>query len=112
MRLPDGKLGHPAFLGLRSNNAGDDHTFRIGKVTYVGARGNHTGALIRGSAPYCAGCGVWVNGDRNFVEYLRTDGMPTPIFFASWDGVGMNDRTGTRNRIGYLEASVYDFALL
>lgn len=104
--------GTPAFLALRSNGGGDGHTFRIGMVRYTGVRGNHTGALIRGSVPYCSGCGVWTNGDRNFIEYLRTDGMPTPIFFASWNGSTMNDRVGVGNRIGYLEATRYNFALL
>ena len=104
--------GTPAFLALRSNSAADDHVFRIGKVKYVGVRGSHTGASVRGSAPYCSGCGVWSNGDRNFIQYLRTEGMPTPIFFASWNGVGIYDRTGVGNRVGYLEASGYDFALL
>lgn len=104
--------GTPAFLALRSNGGGDGHTFRIGMVRYTGVRGNHTGAPIRGSAPYCSGCGVWTNGDRNFIEYLRTDGMPTPIFFASWNGSTVNDRVGVGNRIGYLEATRYNFALL
>lgn len=104
--------GTPAFLALRANSGADGHRFRIGMVRYVGARGNHTGTAIRGSAPYCSGCGVWSNGDRNYVEYLRTDGMPTPIFFSSWDGSSMNDRTGVGNRIGYLEATRYNFALL
>ncbi len=104
--------GTPAFLALRANGGADGHTFRIGMVRYVGTRGNHTGTAIRGSAPYCSGCGVWSNGDRNYVEYLRTDGMPTPIFFASWDGTSMNDRVGVGNRIGYLEATAYNFALL
>lgn len=104
--------GTPAFLALRSNGGADDHTFRIGMVRYVGTRGNHTGVRIRGSAPYCSGCGVWSNGDRNFIEYLRTDGMPTPIFFSSWNGTSMTDRTGIGNRIGYFEASGYDFGLL
>jgi len=104
--------GTPAFLALRSNGGGDGHTFRIGMVRYVGTRGTHTGAAIRGSAPYNSGCGVWANGDRNFIEYMRTDGMPTPIFFSSWDGTGPYDRTGVANRIGYLEATRYNFALL
>ncbi|MEA3550239.1 hypothetical protein [Pseudarthrobacter sp. C1] len=105
--------GTPAFLALRSNNGADDHTFRIGLVKYVGTRGTHlTGGVVRGSAAYCSGSGVWSNGDRNYVEYLRTEGMPTPIFFASWDGIGMNDRTGVGNRIGYLHANGYDFGLL
>lgn len=104
--------GTPAFLALRANGGADGHTFRIGMVRYVGVRGNHTGTAIRGSSPYCSGCGVWSNGDRNFIEYLRTDGMPTPIFFSSWDGTSTNDRMGTGNRIGYLEAARYNFALL
>lgn len=104
--------GTPAFLALRANNAADGHTFRIGMVRYTGVRGDHTGATLRGSAPYCSGCGVWSNGDRNFVQYLRTVGMPTPIFFSSWDGVSANDRIGIGNRIGYLEAEGYDFGLL
>jgi hypothetical protein len=104
--------GTPAFLALRSNGGADGHTFRIGMVKYVGTRGNHTGTTIRGSAPYCSGCGVWSNGDRNYIEYLRTDGMPTPVFFASWDGTSASDRFGVGNRIGYLEATRYNFALL
>lgn len=104
--------GTPAFLALRSNGGADGHRYRIGMVKYVGVRGTHLGAAIRGSAPYNSGCGVWSNGDRNYVEYLRTDGMPTPIFFSSWDGTSTYDRTGVGNRIGYLEATRYNFALL
>jgi len=104
--------GTPAFLALRANGGGDGHHFRIGMVKYVGVRGDHTGTAIRGSAPYCSGCGVWSNGDRNFIEYLRTDGMPTPVFFSSWDGISASDRIGVGNRIGYLEATRYNFALL
>jgi hypothetical protein len=103
--------GTPVFLGLRSNSAGDDHTFRIGLVQYTGTRGDHTGTL-RGSALYCSGNAVQVNGDRNYVERVRTIGMPVPVFFSSWDGTSSTDRTGTGNRIGYLEASGYDFGLL
>ncbi|MBN6192082.1 hypothetical protein JQN58_34940 [Aneurinibacillus sp. BA2021] len=104
--------GTPAFLALRSNGGADGHRYRIGMVKYVGVRGNHTGTTMRGSAPYCSGCGVWSNGDRNYVEYLRTDGMPTPIFFSSWDGSGATDRTGVGNRIGYVEFTRYNFGLL
>ncbi|MFD7871356.1 hypothetical protein ACFV3I_12750 [Microbacterium sp. NPDC059771] len=106
--------GTPVFLAVRSSLGvgANGHTWRIGLVRFVGTRGNHTGAPIRGSAPYCSGCAVWSNGDRNYVEYLRTDGMPTPIFFSSWDGSSVNDRTGVGNRIGYLEATRYNFALL
>lgn len=104
--------GTPAFLALRANGGADGHTFRIGMVRYVGTRGDHTGATIRGSAPYCSGCAVWSNGDRNFVEYVRTDGMPTPIFFSSWDGTGQTDRVGVGNRIGYAEFTRYNFGLL
>lgn len=104
--------GTPAFLALRANGGADGHTFRIGMVKYVGTRGNHTGTAIRGSAPYNSGCGVWSNGDRNYIQYLRTDGMPTPIFFASWDGSTAFDRMGVGNRVGYLEAYRYNFALL
>jgi hypothetical protein len=104
--------GTPAFLCLRSNSGANDHTFRIGLVQYTGTRGTHTGTSIRGSAPYCSGCAVWSNGDRNYIEYVRTIGMPTPIFFASWDGTSASDRTGIGNRIGYLEAEGYDFGVL
>lgn len=106
--------GTPVFLALRSSLGvgANGHTWRIGLVRYVGVRGNHTGAPIRGSAPYCSGCAVWSNGDRNYVEYLRSIGMPTPIFYSSWDGSGPSDRMGVGNRIGYFEAEGYDFGLL
>lgn len=104
--------GVPLFLAARENNGADGHTFRIGMVRYTGVRGNHLGATIRGSAPYCSGCAVWTNGDRNYFEYVRTDGMPTPIYLSSWDGVTVSDRIGVGNRIGYLEAARYNFALL
>lgn len=103
--------GTPAFLGLRQNGGGDDQTYRLGLVEYVGTRGNHTGG-VRGGAAYTSGCAVYTNGDRNFVEYVKSVGMPTPIYFSSWDGTSLTDRTGVGNRIGYMEASGYDFGLL
>lgn len=104
--------GTPVFLGLRSNGGSDGNTYLIGFAEYVGVRGTHTGSLVRGSAPYCSGSAVWTNGDRNLVEYCKTDGMPTPINFSSWDGASAVDRTGVGNRIGYLEATRYNFGLL
>lgn len=104
--------GTPAFLALRANNGADNNRYRIGLVQYTGTRGNHTGPPIYGSSPYCAGCAVLTNGDRNTIEYVRTIGMPTPVNFSSWDGSTSADRVGVGNRIVYMEAEGYDFGLL
>lgn len=104
--------GTPAFEADIAKGGANGITYRLGKVKYVGVRGDHTGPLTRGSAPYTSGCGVWTNGDYNYVEQLETDGMPTPIFFSSWNGTSMTDRMGYGNRIGYLHATRYNFGLL
>lgn len=105
--------GTPAFLGLLSNPGGASGvTYRIGKVKYIGVRGTHAGSSLRGSALYCSGCAVWTNGDRNYVEFLRTEGMPTPVFFSSWNGTSSTDRQGVNNRIGNVHVEGFDFGVL
>lgn len=87
-------------------------TLDIGLVQYVGTRGTHTGASVRGQAPYTLGCGVYTNGDRHHVRQLRTIGMPTPVNLSSWDGASAYGRQGVANRIGRLECEGYDFGVL
>lgn len=86
-------------------------TLDIGLVQYVGTRGDHTGTY-RGGALYTHGCAVYSNGDRHHVRNLRTIGMPTPVYFSSWNGASISGHTGVGNHVGKLECEGYDFGVL
>lgn len=99
--------GQPGFDAIGRNGC----TFDVGMIQFVGVRGA-MGATYRGSATYINTCGIYINGDRNYVRRLRTSGMVCGVFLSSWNGTSSVDRVGVANRIGQVEADNANFGLL
>lgn len=99
--------GQPGFDAIGRNGC----LYDIRLVQFSGTRGG-MGSSYRGSSQYCSGAGVWINGDNNFVRYLKTSYMPVGVFLSSWNGTSTYDRVGVGNRIGILESDHANWGLL
>lgn len=99
--------GQPAFDAIGRNGC----LYDIGLVQFSGTRGGQ-GSSYRGSSQYCSGAGVWINGDNNFVRYLKTSYMPVGVFLSSYAGTSTYDHVGVGNRIGILESDHANWGLL
>ena len=99
--------GTPAFDLIGRNNM----TLDIGTVQFVGTRGGQ-GTSFRGSAGYCSGAAVWINGDHNYVRSLTSVNMAVGVFLSAWNGSTTYDHQGVGNRIGRIEVSGMDWGVL
>lgn len=106
----------PVFDAIGRNGV----TYDVAQATFTGTRppaGSGAGqaaagAAYRGSAPYCSGAAIWINGDYNWVRNLKTSYLPVGVFLSSYAGTSTYDHVGVGNRIGTLEVDHGDWGVL